>query len=200
MRTKAPRRSRGRTLRYSDMAVETVLLLAAAFELPLRQAEGFARSILALMDLDLPVQDHTTLARRRPDPFRERSLSAIASNRRPGGGRRLRRRAHVGCHSKRTARRVSTKDCSPGKRSPGSFSDPAHSRPRGPRSRHLERPMPARSASATSLKSPPTAASPVRAAPDTENAHSQRPPSPASQAAAAPRSEPAHTAPNARRS
>ncbi|MEM1432262.1 MAG: transposase [Pseudomonadota bacterium] len=28
-------------------------------------ANGFARSILALMDLDLPVPDHTTLARRR---------------------------------------------------------------------------------------------------------------------------------------
>ncbi|MEM7778617.1 MAG: IS5 family transposase [Pseudomonadota bacterium] len=47
------------------MAIETVLLLAAAFDLPLRQAEGFARSILTLVNLDLPVPDHTTLARRR---------------------------------------------------------------------------------------------------------------------------------------
>ncbi|MEM9148448.1 MAG: transposase [Pseudomonadota bacterium] len=60
-----PRRSRGRPPRYSDLAIETVLLLAAAFDLPMRQAEGLARSILTLMDLDLPVPDHTTLARRR---------------------------------------------------------------------------------------------------------------------------------------
>ncbi|MEM8575955.1 MAG: IS5 family transposase [Pseudomonadota bacterium] len=61
-----PRRCRrGRQARYSDLAIETVLLLAAAFDLPLRQAEGFVRSVFALMDLALPVPDHTTLARRR---------------------------------------------------------------------------------------------------------------------------------------
>ena len=59
------RRTRGRPAQYSDLAIETVLLVAAAFDLPLRQAEGFTRSIFALMKLDLPVPDHTTLARRR---------------------------------------------------------------------------------------------------------------------------------------
>jgi len=62
----APRRqTRGGQARFSDLAIEAVLMLASLFRLPLRQAEGFVRSILALMDVTLPVPDHTTLARRR---------------------------------------------------------------------------------------------------------------------------------------
>ena len=34
------------------------------FRLPLRQAEGFLRSVLSLMDVDLEAPDHTTLSRR----------------------------------------------------------------------------------------------------------------------------------------
>jgi hypothetical protein len=59
------RRTRGGQARFSDLAIETVLMLASLFRLPLRQAEGFVRSLMALMGLDLPVPDHTTLARRR---------------------------------------------------------------------------------------------------------------------------------------
>jgi hypothetical protein len=59
------RRTRGGQARFSDLAIETVLVLASVFRLPLRQAEGFARSILVVMGLELPVPDHTTLARRR---------------------------------------------------------------------------------------------------------------------------------------
>jgi hypothetical protein len=33
--------------------------------LPLRQTEGFVRSLMAIMNLDLAVPDHTPLARRR---------------------------------------------------------------------------------------------------------------------------------------
>lgn len=61
-------RSRGRSwsrpLPCANIAIETVPLLAA-LDLPLREAEGFARSILTLMDLDLPVPDQKILARRR---------------------------------------------------------------------------------------------------------------------------------------
>ena len=60
-----PRRTRGGQARFSDLAIETVLMLATVFCLPLRQAEGFVRSLMALMGLALPVPDHTTLARRR---------------------------------------------------------------------------------------------------------------------------------------
>jgi hypothetical protein len=61
----APRRRiRGGQRRYSDLAIETTLTLACVFSLPLRQTEGFIRSILDLLGLQLPVPDHTTLSRR----------------------------------------------------------------------------------------------------------------------------------------
>ena len=61
----APRRTtRGGQPRYTDMAVELVLTLRLVFHLALRQAEGFARSVLRLLGLDLSVPDHTTLSRR----------------------------------------------------------------------------------------------------------------------------------------
>jgi len=37
--------------RYSDLAIETALTLAWVFNLPLRQTEGFVRSILDLLGL-----------------------------------------------------------------------------------------------------------------------------------------------------
>ncbi len=49
---------------YSDIAIETSLTLRLVFHLPLRQAEGFLKSILKLMDLYLPCPDHTTMSRR----------------------------------------------------------------------------------------------------------------------------------------
>jgi len=55
---------RGGQRRYSDLAIETALTLRLLFHLPLRQTEGFLASIFRLMELDLPVPDHTTLSRR----------------------------------------------------------------------------------------------------------------------------------------
>ncbi len=49
---------------YADLAIELVLTLRLLFHLALRQAEAFARSILRLLGLDLPVSDHSTLRRR----------------------------------------------------------------------------------------------------------------------------------------
>ena len=46
------------------MVIELVLTLRLVFHLALRQAEGFARSVLRLLGLDLSVPDHTTLSRR----------------------------------------------------------------------------------------------------------------------------------------
>ncbi|NIO22109.1 MAG: hypothetical protein GTN76_15620 [Candidatus Aenigmarchaeota archaeon] len=40
------------------------MLNRLVFRLPLRQAEGFLKSILILMDLYLPCPDHTTISRR----------------------------------------------------------------------------------------------------------------------------------------
>jgi IS5 family transposase len=51
-------------LQYSDLAIETALTLGLMFHLPLRQTEGFVRSIFGMLGLDLTAPDHTTLARR----------------------------------------------------------------------------------------------------------------------------------------
>ena len=49
---------------YSDVSIEPALTLRLIFHLPLRQTEGFLRSILAVMQADLEAPDHTTLSRR----------------------------------------------------------------------------------------------------------------------------------------
>jgi hypothetical protein len=61
----APRRTTpGGQPWYSDAAIELVLMLRLVFHLPLRQAEGFAASVLRLLGQELRVPDHTTLSRR----------------------------------------------------------------------------------------------------------------------------------------
>ena len=50
--------------KFSDLSIETALTLRLVFRLPLRQAEGFLRSVLSLMSVDLEAPDHTTLSRR----------------------------------------------------------------------------------------------------------------------------------------
>ncbi len=61
----APRRSTpGGQAWYSDAAIELVLMLRLVFHLALRQAEGFAASVLRLLGRELRVPDHTTLSRR----------------------------------------------------------------------------------------------------------------------------------------
>jgi hypothetical protein len=59
-----PSRRRGGQWKFSDQAIETALMLRLVFNLPLRQAEGFLRSVLSLMALDLEAPDHTTVSRR----------------------------------------------------------------------------------------------------------------------------------------
>ena len=54
----------GRPKLYSDLAIETALTLRLLFKLPLRQTEGFLKSIFSLMNDGLNVPDHTTLSRR----------------------------------------------------------------------------------------------------------------------------------------
>jgi Transposase DDE domain len=55
----------GEQHRFSNLAIETSLILGAVMRLPLRQTEGFVRSLMAMIKLDLAVPDHTTQARRR---------------------------------------------------------------------------------------------------------------------------------------
>ncbi len=56
---------RGRDYEYSDDAILTVCLLQEVFRLALRQTEGFATSIFALLGQDLPVPNYSTISRRR---------------------------------------------------------------------------------------------------------------------------------------
>jgi hypothetical protein len=45
----------GRSARYSELAIETALILRAVFHHTLRQTEGIVGSLLELMGVDLPV-------------------------------------------------------------------------------------------------------------------------------------------------
>jgi hypothetical protein len=49
---------------YADIAIEAALTIRMVFHLPLRQTEGFLRSLANLLELNLPIPDHTTLSRR----------------------------------------------------------------------------------------------------------------------------------------
>ncbi len=49
---------------YADIAIEAALTIRMVFHLPLRHTEGFLRSVAQLLELDLPIPDHTTLSRR----------------------------------------------------------------------------------------------------------------------------------------
>ena len=64
----APSGRRGAQRKFSDHAIETALTLRLVFNLPLRQAEGFLRSVLSHMDVALEAPDHTTLSRRGQGP------------------------------------------------------------------------------------------------------------------------------------
>jgi hypothetical protein len=54
----------GGQARYTDAAIQTSLMLRAAFKLPLRQTEGLLASVLMLMNLTITAPDHTTVSRR----------------------------------------------------------------------------------------------------------------------------------------
>jgi hypothetical protein len=54
----------GGQARYADAAIQTSLMLRAAFKLALRQTEGLMTSVLTLMNLTITAPDHTTVSRR----------------------------------------------------------------------------------------------------------------------------------------
>ena len=49
---------------YADIAIEVALTIRMVFHLPLRQTEGFLRSLTDMLDVEIPISDHTTLSRR----------------------------------------------------------------------------------------------------------------------------------------
>lgn len=54
----------GASIFYSDLAILTMATLKAVYRLAGRQYQGFVESIFELMEIDLPVPDHSTLSRR----------------------------------------------------------------------------------------------------------------------------------------
>lgn len=55
---------RGASNSYSDIAIETVLVIKSVYGLAGRQAVGFVASIFALMNVKLAVPEHSTVSRR----------------------------------------------------------------------------------------------------------------------------------------
>ena len=55
----------GASRAYSDKAIEACMSLRVLLKLPLRQTQGFVRSLLCWGGLSLPVPDYTTLCRRQ---------------------------------------------------------------------------------------------------------------------------------------
>ena len=49
---------------YADITIEAALTIRLVLHLPLRQTEGFLRSLARMLEVDLPIPDHTTLSRR----------------------------------------------------------------------------------------------------------------------------------------
>jgi hypothetical protein len=60
-------KQRGSQFEYSDQAILVMLSVKEVFHLTNRQTEGFLRSLFALMKINLPVPDHTTLSKRGKD-------------------------------------------------------------------------------------------------------------------------------------
>jgi hypothetical protein len=55
---------RGASTTYSDIAIATMSTIKSVFSLAGRQSEGFVKSVFELMNLDLPIPDHSTVSRR----------------------------------------------------------------------------------------------------------------------------------------
>ncbi|MBY0378764.1 MAG: IS5 family transposase [Burkholderiales bacterium] len=55
---------RGRQREYSDTAIQAMYTIRQVFNLRLRQTEGFTKSILKIIKINLPIPDYTTVSRR----------------------------------------------------------------------------------------------------------------------------------------
>ena len=55
---------RGHPFVYSNTAIESLLALRELFRLPYRQTEGLGRSLAELMEVEIPIPDYTSLAKR----------------------------------------------------------------------------------------------------------------------------------------
>ena len=70
----------GRQRTYANIAIDAALTIRMVFQLPLRQTEGFLRSLAEKLELNIPIPDHTTLSRRLKT-LGEILFRAVASHR-----------------------------------------------------------------------------------------------------------------------
>lgn len=61
------KKQRGSQFDYSDQAILVMLIVKEVFHLTNRGVEGFVRSLFRMMQIDLPVPDHSTLSKRGKD-------------------------------------------------------------------------------------------------------------------------------------
>lgn len=57
-------KQRGSQFEYSEKAIEIMLTIKEVFHLTNRGVEGFVRSVFEMLNIDLPVPDHSTLSKR----------------------------------------------------------------------------------------------------------------------------------------
>ena len=99
----APENWRGAgRFRYSDKVIDAILMLRAVFQLPFRQATGLVRSLLRLLEIDLPTPDISTLSSRGKLPGlyvapARGPTQAPHHRRHKHGGNRLRPADLTGC-------------------------------------------------------------------------------------------------------
>jgi IS5 family transposase len=60
----AGEKQRGSQFEYSDKAIEMMLMIKEVFHLTNRGVEGFVRSLFVMLNIHLPVPDHSTLSKR----------------------------------------------------------------------------------------------------------------------------------------
>ena len=60
----AGEKQRGSQFDYSDTAIEIMLTIKEVFHLPNRGVEGLVRSLFVMLEIPLPVPDHSTLSKR----------------------------------------------------------------------------------------------------------------------------------------
>jgi hypothetical protein len=65
---------------YANIAIEAALTIRMVFHLPLRQTEGFLRSLVQMLEVEIPIPDHTTLSRRLKE-LGELSFRVVERNR-----------------------------------------------------------------------------------------------------------------------
>lgn len=56
--------AKGRPQEYSDIAIETAMLLRQVFHLPLRQTEGFMNSLVRIMKAEITIPDFSSISKR----------------------------------------------------------------------------------------------------------------------------------------